>query len=192
MVNFLRLKVALPLELVLAVYFLPLTLSVTLALDITLPDFDFTVIVYFLFLALALKVFFLAVIFVASLVTLTVAVLLAALYVSSPAKLMAKLVQEDLIQKHQPVQIQVFQKEQAQVMGLLKVHIMQTPINPEFMVPMPLEISRIHLTMGRMLKKMGMSTLEIQVKVKCPKKVNHMKLYLQARFQKKSPTHQVL
>ena len=45
--------------------------------------------VYFLDFALALKVFFLAVILVASLVILTVAVALDALYVSSPAKLIS-------------------------------------------------------------------------------------------------------
>lgn len=45
--------------------------------------------VYFLDFALALKVFFLAVILVASLVILTVAVALDALYASSPAKLIS-------------------------------------------------------------------------------------------------------
>ena len=87
LVNFLRLNVALPLALVLAVYFLPFTLIVTFAFAIDLPDLDFNVTVYFLVFVLALKVFFLAVNFDASLLTLTVAVALAALYVSSPSKL---------------------------------------------------------------------------------------------------------
>lgn len=86
LVNFLRLNVALPLAFVLAVYFLPLTLRITLALDIALPDLDFKVMLYFLDF-LSLKVFFLAVILTASLVTLIVAVLVDALYALSPAKL---------------------------------------------------------------------------------------------------------
>ena len=77
--NFLILKVALPLELVLAVNFLFLILRVTLTPLIALPDLDFNVIVYFLVLAFALNVFFLAVILLASLVTLMVALAVAAL-----------------------------------------------------------------------------------------------------------------
>ena len=84
LVNFLILKVAFPLELVLAVNFLFLILIVTLTPLIALPDLDFRVIAYFLVLDLALNVFFLAVILLASLVTLIVAFAVVALYASSP------------------------------------------------------------------------------------------------------------
>ena len=57
---------------------------VTFAFAMAFPDLDFKVMVYFLVFALALKVFFLAVNLDSSLVILMVAVLLAALHVSSP------------------------------------------------------------------------------------------------------------
>ena len=85
LVNLVILKVALPFELVVALYVLPLIVIVTLAFAIAFPDFDFKAIVYFLGLVFTLNVFLAAVIFDASWTTLMVADFVVALYSSSPA-----------------------------------------------------------------------------------------------------------
>ena len=84
LVNLVILKVALPFELVVALYVLPLTVIVTLAFAIAFPDFDFKAIMYFLGLVFTLNVLA-AVIFDAYLTNLMVADFVVALYSSSPA-----------------------------------------------------------------------------------------------------------
>ena len=79
------LNVALPLELVVALYVLPLTFKVTLAFLIAFPLLSFKTILYFLVFFLALKVAFLAVIFGFALFTTTFAVFDDLVLMSSPA-----------------------------------------------------------------------------------------------------------
>ena len=84
MLSLVILKVALPLELVTALYVLPPTFKYTVAFLIALPLLSFRVIVYFLVFVVVLNVFVLAVIFGVAFLTVTLTSLVDSLYLSLP------------------------------------------------------------------------------------------------------------